>query len=368
MPTSVSPSGLPSLHRKSALQPRAKSPGLFFAPLQSRDDGAARIQGPFLRASRTPTRSTGPTIRRHSLTGSRTSAPGPAARDRRRDRQRPGGDRARGPLRRRHRNRAFRGAACARRAPHPRVEYRPRARRGDFRRGRHRRTSWSRPRRRTGSTGRVRRRGAARAAPGRRARDLDLWQLPTSRPRSTGWSRISRATSSGPTGRASAAMSTRAIAISSLPFPPIERAGFEMRTRWDAAGDAGLPRHLVRRAPLPRTDRARSARPARRAARGGLGRRRAGHALAADRSGLVAPDPRLVAARNPAAARLPYTPRPPRLEIRNVPAQAAARRPVPCTSPVPPRPTTRSRAARLRHRRHRDGPAVSGRRTTCSAT
>ena len=49
LPTSVSPSGLPSLHRKSALQPRAKIPGLFFAPLQLRRDGAARFQGPLLR-------------------------------------------------------------------------------------------------------------------------------------------------------------------------------------------------------------------------------------------------------------------------------------------------------------------------------
>ena len=50
-------------------------------------------------------------------------------------------------------------------------------------------------------------------------------------------------------------------------------------------GDAGLPRHLVGRAPLPGAIGARSARPARPAARGGLGRGPAGHALAARRSG-----------------------------------------------------------------------------------
>ena len=365
--TSVSPSGLPSLHRKSALQPRAKSPGHFFGPLRIATCHApARVQGPFLgpvgRLSEVPARlsarrsSNGSPASRRVAASRSTSRPATA---RRRSRSRRTSTRSSRPS---PPPRSSRGTpASARRVPAG-------TRRGDLAR-----VGQRRPRGRGAGRALVRLaalhgRGGARAAPRRRARDLELRQLRGHARHRSPARRFLRATSSGPTGRASAATSRRAIATSRCRSRRSTTPGLRDGHVLGCRRDAWLPRHLVRRAPLPRTHRPRSACAARRAACGGLGRRVARDALAPDAAGRSRLSHAWSRARNPAGDGLPYNPRPPRLEhYRNVPAQAAAaflclalRRRRPGRHRCPrrsPRASTRPRWTR-----------PCARRTTCSAS
>src|SRR5688572_24453775 len=208
---------------------------------------------------------------------------GPRARHRRRDGQWPGGRRPRKPFRESHRHRALRGAtrrgacASARRVP-------LRGGRVDFRRLRQRGPPGRRPGGSLVWLAAVRSGSPARAAAGRRARVLDLRQLPRD-PRDRPPRRRFFA------GCRRSVLATRA---------PTRRRGLPRPRRADARArgarvrdanllghgfHAGLPRHLVRRATLQGAIGTRSAWPARRAALGRLGRGRAGHALAARRSG-----------------------------------------------------------------------------------
>ena len=186
----------------------------------------------------------------------------------------------------------------------------------------------------------------------------------SSRPRSIGWWRISRGVVGPywPRERRRVEEGYRDLVV---PLRTLEAPAFEMRTRSDAAAMLGYLNtwSAVRRC------RARSGRDPLGLLAAALGRLGRGPRRCAGRSsfGLIAAEPRLVAARNLSGAALPYTPRPPRLEIRHVPAHPHARRPLP----------------RCRQRRLADDAANaarvpasirprwtrrSGPRTTCSGT